>query len=345
MKLRELSLYNFRSYDERSFKFSSDVTVITGKNGIGKTNILEAAYLLYTGRSFRDTDEELIKHDKEWYRVGGILDDQYREIRYQPEQQVRKSVIIEEQPPKRFTYRHQLPIVLFEPDDMLLLHGAPGLRRDYLDEILLKTNPIYHTTLSRYERALLQRNNILKRGLLLNQLQDAVFVWDVALAEYGASIQAARKELIRKLSETISETYSKTAGRDQTVSLTYETKVSGDNQCLANGLAQALERDSVRGFTSVGPHRDDVVFSLNGRPAKQTASRGEVRTLVLALKEMELHYIQATLGSTPLFLLDDVFSELDTSRQKALITKTTDTQKIITTTHLPDSLGIFAIAL
>lgn len=334
MKLSEITLRNFRSYTERQFVFSDDVTIITGRNGAGKTNLLEAIYLLFMGRSFRDADNDLIKHDENWFRVSGVVGDHHREIRYQPDQQVRKSIIVDDQPAKRFTYHHQLPVVLFEPDDMLMVHGSPSLRRGYLDDILVKTEPAYRTTLARYERALLQRNNLLKKGLALPALRDAVFVWDVALAEYGATIQAARTRLIEKLNRAISEIYSTIAAERHTVSLQYTAKVYGDNQRLANSLAQNLESDRLRGTTTIGPHRDDVTFVLNGKPAKQTASRGEVRTLVLALKQFELRLLEVAFSKKPLFLLDDVLSELDRVRQTELLRQTHGIQKIITATHI-----------
>ncbi len=345
MVLERILLNNFRSYTEREFTFSPDVTVITGHNGVGKTNLLEAIYVLYTGKSFRDSDADLVRYDEAWFRVSGEYGNHHREVRYQPMQTVRKTILLDDMIEKRFTYRHQLPIVLFEPDDMLMIHGSPSLRRAYLDGILIKTEPTYRAQLARYERALLQRNNILRQGLSLAALRDAVFVWDVALAEYGALVQAARMRLVGELNKTISEVYSKIAGKKQTASIHYAAKVRGDNQRLASALAHALEHDRFRGTTSVGPHRDDVELHINKQPAKQTASRGETRTLVLALKELELAHLSTMLEQTPLFLLDDVFSELDEKRQKTVLANMDGVQKIITTTHNSDKTNTTTIRL
>ncbi|HMR72642.1 MAG TPA: DNA replication and repair protein RecF [Candidatus Saccharibacteria bacterium] len=342
--LRTVALYNFRSYSERSFEFSETVTVISGKNGTGKTNILESIYVLMQGKSFRDSDEQLMQYDTEWWKINGEFDTGERELRYQPGATVPKQLLVDSVNKGRFTYRQQLPVVLFEPDTLLLLHGSPSNRRAYLDALLISLNPTYRPLLAKYERALLQRNNILKNGGTLAQLQDKVFVWDIALAEYGSQIQLARQDLVERLNKKASETYSMLAAGKNQVAVIYEPTHVSNSQRLAEALNRSLHKDALRGFTSVGPHRDDVEFLLNGKDAKSTASRGEVRTIILMLKYIELSLLTEATGQTPLFLLDDVFSELDEARQKALLASTEGVQKIITTTHKPVRLpGIVTI--
>lgn len=331
MVLQQLRLTNFRSYGEQAFDFSPDVTVITGRNGVGKTNILEAIYVLMQGRSFRDSDELLVQHEQDWWKIEGQFDSMSREVRYQPGKPSPKQLYIDTVSKGRFTYKQQLPVVLFEPDDLLLLHGSPSARRAYLDEILVWLVPTYRHALAKYERALLQRNNLLKKGGSLATLRDTVFVWDIALSEYGAALQQSRTWLIEKLQTHLSEDYSALATKIHTVSVVYEPAHQGTH-ALARALAASLEKDIIRGFTSVGPHRDDIAFILNGKDARTTASRGEIRTIVLSLKYAELRLLTEATASSPIFLLDDVFSELDETRQKNLLVHTEGTQKIITTT-------------
>lgn len=343
MLLEQLLLQNFRSYTEREFEFSPDVTVITGENGIGKTNILEAIYVVLQGRSFRDTDEQLLQYGADWWKIRTRGGDDERELRYQPAVSVSKQLLINGTNKGRFTYKHQIPVVLFEPDTLLLLHGSPGMRRAYLDTLLTTLIPSYRQSLAKYERALLQRNNILKTGGSASSLKDRVFVWDIALSEYGSQLQEAREMLVTKLNQRLSELYSLLATKETNLAVVYEPTTKHGSQGLAQALNKSLEKDALRGFTGVGPHRDDITFVLSGKDAKTTASRGEVRTIILALKYLEIELIQEATGHTPLFLLDDVFSELDTSRQKALLKHTEGVQKIITSTQAPRQKNIISL--
>lgn len=336
MNLAKLQLTNFRSYDEREFVFDQDVTVLVGKNGAGKTNVLEAVYMLFQGKSFRDGDEQLVRHGETWWKLGADVSGVVRELRYQPAATVRKQLLVDAASKGRFTYRHQLPVVLFEPDDLLMLHGSPSRRRRYLDTLLIATQPTYRQILAKYDRALLQRNNILKkaqkRRMEAETLRDDMFVWDVALAEHSARIMQQREQLLQLLQLGLAEEYSRLAGSETAVHIRYEPSVSHASK-LAGGLHASLEKDIARGFTGVGPHRDDIAFDLQGVLATQTASRGEVRSIILALKSREIALLRDTYGLPPLYLLDDVFSELDPDRQKAVLHNTDNVQKIITTTH------------
>lgn len=346
MALERIVLNNFRSYKKGEFDFSPGVTVITGKNGAGKTNILEAIYVLLKGKSFRDSDEELIRHNEEWWKITGIINNGERELRYQLEQARPKQLYIDGASKGIFTQKQQLPVVLFEPDDLLLLHGAPSRRRTYIDDIAISLKPGYRTVVNKYERALMQRNRLLKKGGSLKQIHDAVFVWDIMLSEYGAEMQRVRQELLRDINKLIETEYSRLAASQNTLQLDHQSSLSGGSQEIAHQLSRSLHNDILRGFTTVGPHRDDVLFLLNNKDARTTASRGEVRTILLALKQAELDLHKARSEKPPLFLLDDVLSELDEQRQAALLNNSTDgVQKIITTTHAIDSKNVTTIQL
>lgn len=339
MTLSEITLHQFRSHHEARFVFDPQVTFICGPNGAGKTNILEAIYILFNGKSFRDNDEDLIEFDHDWWRIEGVLDSTVRDVRYQPSQQRSKQLYIDEVSKGRFTYRQQLPVVLFEPDDLLLIHGSPSARRRYVDDCILATSPTYRQTLAKYERSLLQRNNLLKNKMLSTAARkDSLFVWDVSLSELGAEIVTKRLEMIDRLNSGLDGIYSHIADKTQTLKLRYESKshLPVSSSTLLQELHHNLAHDVMRGMTTVGPHRDDIDFVLNDASAKTTASRGEVRSSVLSLKVAFARLMEEQFQATPVVLLDDVFSELDEVRRSKLIAMMDTYQCIITDTQQPD---------
>lgn len=334
MTIQQIELHHFRSYSERRFELSPNVTMIIGKNGAGKTNLLEAIYTLYGGKSFRDSDEELLQFGENWWKITGKLGDTNRELRYQATQPSPKQLYIDGTSKGRFTYRHQLPMVLFEPDDLLMIHASPAKRRLYIDTLLVKLQPVYRQIIAKYDRALMQRNNLLKKPLSDHELSDALFAWDITLSTLGSQIMGARHTLLTELDEILTGYYQGITRQHETITVLYQTQHVRESNELARLLAQRLPQDRLRGFTTVGPHRDDIEFLMGGKSMKTTASRGEVRTLLLALKFAELSLIEQHTGESPLFLLDDVFSELDESRQQALTRFMGSVQKIITSTAI-----------
>lgn len=344
MHVSRLHLHQFRSHTDAVFDFDPQVTAIIGPNGSGKTNILEAVYTLCMGKSFRDGDDDLITYEHDWYRIEGLIDDVNRELRYQPSNKG-KQLIVDGASKGRFTHRQQLPVVLFEPDDLLMIHGSPSARRKYLDELLQKLSLPYRQLLSRYERVLTQRNNLLKQRYSMSDLKDNLFVWDVSLAELGSKIISMRLNLIEQINGFASDIYSEVAGKPQNLTLTYvyPHQQHSESQIVA-ALAHQLDDDLRRGFTSVGPHRHDIEIILNGKPAKHTASRGEVRSVLITLKQIELTLHAVSTGISPLLLLDDVFSELDTTRQGRILTLG-DHQIILSTTELALDMKPYRIDL
>lgn len=339
MKIEKLSLRNFRSYEQRTFTFGDTLTAIVGPNGAGKTNLLEAVYTLLSGKSFRDTDEDLIRFEQRWWKIEGEFDTkERRELRFSIEAGRAKQLVADNGKKTRFTYKHELPVVLFEPDHLQMIHTSPGKRRQYIDEVLLSTDPVYRTIMARYERALTQRNNLLKQRLSGPALHDQLFVWDIALADYGITIMKKRAQIIDRINTVLGDVYSSIAGSNQTLKVIYLPSYDQgvfDGSQFVQTLAAHLPDDSMRGFTTVGPHRDDVGVLLSGKSAKQTASRGEVRSIVLALKQVEAEILEEITHTKPLVLLDDVLSELDENRQRKIISGSYQT--IITTTHIKHS--------
>lgn len=332
--LEHLSLVSYRSHEMFSTDISPQTNVIIGLNGIGKTNILEAILVAYTGKSYRANDTQLIHHDSEYSRIDIRHSDQVRKIYLKRNQngKVEKNFDIGKKKIKRLTFQHTLPVVLFEPEFMQIIAKGPDMRRDYFDGVLSRILPSYQTSLNTYKRLLAQRNSLLKQ----NPTQDDLFVWDVRLSQSGALIAIKRAQLIDRINSVISDIYSQLSSRESVVKLKYISKQP--IELYADKLLDSLQKnrhiDIERGFTTQGPHRDDIEFYLNGSEVSLSASRGETRTLLLSLKIFEIDLVKKVREQSPLLLLDDVFSELDEIRQVKLIEYFKDNQVIITTTNI-----------
>lgn len=336
MVITSLGVENFRSHKKISKRISSNVTVITGPNGSGKTSLIEAVMVALNGKSFKAGDNELLRRGAEWWRIDVTLDDQVRIIKFQPDAKKRKQFIIDDKTSIRIPASLKYPIVLFEPDDLRLLHGSPSRRRRFIDGFASQLVPVYSQVLRRYERALVQRNKLLKSG----GSTESLFAWDVSLAKYGAQIVDMRVRLIERLNAGIASTYNTIAQTKDVVTLHYShTVIDHTEQKLLAELEGRIERDKILGYTSAGPHRHDVLFNFNDAPAIGSASRGEVRTIILALKFLEVDIIQEVTDKPPIILLDDVLSELDDNRQSHLATKFQNHQIIMTSTNPPTILG------
>ncbi len=332
--LVDIQLKQFRSYHNDSFEFSDGVNIIVGPNASGKSNLLEAILFLARGASYRAADNDLIMFKKPWARIdSSLMNGSTRTIKItRLQDKSTKSYIIDDKPFSRLTLNHTLPVVLFEPNNLLLLNGQPDSRRNYMDDLLEQLRPGYVATRKHYRRILSQRNALLKRNP--RDIEQQVFVWNVRLSELGGHIAGERIALVKELNEGLSSLYQHLAKAETVVRATYESQLPFETYetALLKKLEASLERDVLRGFTAVGPHRDDLVLSFDGVPAAETASRGETRTALLALKIFELNLIEKTRGLKPILLLDDVFSELDGKRRHALTDYLQKYQTFITTT-------------
>lgn len=333
MVLTNLTVTNFRSYDEKNVVFDPRMTFITGKNGSGKTNLLEAIYMVFHGSSFRGHDAAMLRHGTEWWKVSSLVDGAERELRYQLHHSPPKQLIMHDTK-KRFTYRERLPVVLFEPNDLLVIHGSPSRRRDMVDVMTKSLIPGHQQLMAKYERALRQRAALLKRYTHDAGLRDMLFVWDVALSELGARIIENRRSCVDRINTGLSEYYSQLAGASHLIHITYESQFSGGDihTKLLAALHKNIAIDTQRHTTSVGPHRDDIGISIDDTPVRDVASRGEIRSIVLALKATYSRAVAAVYKTSPILLLDDVYSELDTDRQKQLAQLFTEQQLIISDT-------------
>lgn len=330
----KLVIQNVRSHERYEIELATGVTVITGPNGSGKTTLLESLYIALQGSSFKGSDGEVLRTDSPWWKIDILFDDQQkRTVKFDPERTTgRKQFVIDTKTTYRLPPKNKYPVVLFEPEDLRLLHGSPARRRQFIDRFISQLNPLYGIALRKYERALRQRNNLLKR---FNTPTDQLFAWDIALSEHGAYLIEQRIAFTERINSLLNDAYHGIAESTDEVSVHYSHTFVGDiKQKLLAELNTHIDRDRTLGNTSVGPHRHDVIFELNHSPALSVASRGEVRTIVLALKFLEVDIIEQLTDQKPLILLDDVFSELDLARQKALSDTIRSHQIVITSTHV-----------
>ena len=335
MIISGVSLQNFRIHGSIVVEFSPGTTIITGPNGSGKTSIIEALYVALRGTSFKGVDGDILGPNRKWWRVDiSFSDGTKRSVKYNPESiNGKKQFIIDGKTHYRLPAKNKKPVVLFEPNDLRLLNGSPGRRREFIDKFISQINPEYHMAINKYERALKQRNNLLKNK---NSTSEDLFVWDVVLSEYGAQIIQQRLEFIDKINDKINSLYQELSETKDAISVHYSHPYSGDiKQKLLNELSRSADKDRVLGYTTTGPHRNDIIFNFNNSPALTIASRGEVRTVIVALKFLEVALIEDVLGVEPLILLDDVFSELDEKRQKHLSRLDGSSQVVITSTTSP----------
>lgn len=329
MNITSLRVQSIRNHHDFSCVFSPNVTVVTGANGNGKTSLIEAIYIALQGTSFRGTDTEVLQTGTEWWRIDLGTDKGERIVRFEPTRLSRKKQFdIDGKTMARLSPAAKYPVVLFEPDDLRLLHGSPSRRRDFIDRFIAQIDPQYAQAIRRYDRALKQRNSLLKKE---ESTRDDLFVWDVALSEYGAQMIETRIAFIERINQYLNDTYHTIAQTNDAVSVHYShTLIGSTKQRLVSELHARFTLDKQMGFTSIGPHRDDVLFRFNDKQALKIASRGEIRSIILALKFIEVDILSQTTGLMPIILLDDVFSELDSSRQTHLTTQFKNHQIIMT---------------
>lgn len=331
--ISDIRLQHFRSYIDSTFEFGPGVNIIVGPNGSGKTNLLESLQIISTGKSYRVQDVDAVQFDEDWFRLDAHLDDgsSARIVKFICSPRAQKTFELDGVAHRSLSYDHTIPVVLFEPNNLYLLHGTPDIRRTYLDDILEQIRPGYTATRRHYKRTLAQRNALLKKG---NPSPQELFPWDLRLSELGAVIARARAELVDRLSVALEALYSTISNTNKDVRLHYNALFPIDSYetHLLHKLESALPHDSIRGFTAYGPHREDMTVTFDDRSAAEVASRGEIRTVVLALKIIELEIIEEIRAKTPILLLDDVFSELDGARRRALTDYLQRYQTFLTTT-------------
>jgi DNA replication and repair protein RecF len=341
--INSIRLQRFRSYSDESFEFDEGVNIIVGPNASGKTNLLEAVMALSRGSSYRARDSELIKFGANWARLDGYFGSSLRSLKLElAGEKVIKTFLINDKPYHRLSLERAVPVVLFEPNHLQIITRGPDSRRDYIDDLLERSLPSFKTTAASYRRTLAQRNALLKHGAVRASQQ--LFAWNIRLSELGAQIAVARHGIVEDINKSLGRVYSKIAGKRSKVELSYQAQFPVDRYAsrLLSKLEKTDDKDFRLGFTAYGPHREDITFYLNNQSANQTASRGETRSLMLALKIYELKMLGKIYNQKPVLLLDDVFSELDGARRRALVDQLKKHQTLITTTDAEAALEYFA---
>ena len=340
MYISEISFQNFRNLAQLKIKPDTGINVIYGSNAQGKTNFLESIYYCAMGRSFRGkNDQQMISFEKEESHIRLLVqrEKRYDRIDVHLKKDEKKGIAVNGLPVRKLgDLLGTLYAVVFSPEDLSLVKDGPAERRRFLDMELCQLSKVYYYDLQQYYRILKQRNNLLKEIQKKPDLQETLFVWDEQMAEYGERIISARNRFLIRLDKIAAEQLSRLTGGKDCLQTIY--KPNCESGSLKEKLFRNRERDIFFGSTQNGPHKDDILFQINGREVKQFGSQGQQRTTALAARLAEIELIREETGENPVLLLDDVFSELDESRQKYLLSSIEGLQAFVTCTGIEDSV-------
>ena len=333
MQITELTLRSYRSYETLHLAFDPGVQIFLGANAQGKTNIIEALYYAAFGRSHRtSSDAELIRVGADGAYIGLSFrrHDVPGELSFTFARGARRRITYAGESLRQRDLVGLLPMVLFSPEDLFLVKGAPALRRRYLDAELSQASPAYYGELLRYTRILKQRNAVLKDIRERLAAPDDLSPWDAQLAKSAAYIVTRRIAAVAQLGALSARVQAVLAAGEE-LALAYEIAGAGAEDFAEDDMTESLHvwynkmlcegraRDIARAATGVGPHLDDLVLRVGGMSLRSYGSQGQQRTGALALKLAELFYLQENIGEAPILLLDDVMSELDADRRRALL--------------------------
>ena len=338
MIIKSLDLKNFRNYDLLGIEFDRATNILYGNNAQGKTNILEAIYVCGTTKSHRSSkDSELINFNENEAHIKAIIEK--KGIDYRIDMHIKKNhakgIAINGVPIKKSVDLLGLVnIVFFSPEDLYIIKSGPAGRRRLIDMELCQLDKIYVNNLSNYNKALDQRNRLLKDLFFNPALEDTIDIWDMQIINYGREIIRRRRHFIEKLNEIIMDVHYRITGGTEHLFIEYEPSVSEED--FEKALKDSRERDIKTKITNLGPHRDDIKFTIEGIDIRHYGSQGQQRTTALSLKLAEIELVKNVIGDTPLLLLDDVLSELDGNRQNYLLNSLDDVQTIITCTGLDE---------
>ena len=338
MFVKSLELKDFRNYRALSLAMKEGSNIFYGSNAQGKTNILEAMYLAGTTRSHKGAkDRDIIRAGCEESHIRMILvrnDNEYR-VDIHLRKNMAKGVAVNGIPVRRAAELfHIATFVFFSPEDLSMIKNGPAGRRRFLDQILCSTDRLYFSELSRYGKILNQRNALLRELSMDNRRLSELDIWDMQLAEYGKKIVTKRRDFIRTFREEAAYYHRNLSGGREEMVMAYEPNT--DEEYFEDRIAANREKDIRTRMTNAGPHRDDIGFSVGGMDLRTYGSQGQQRTAALSLKMAEIRRVEEARGDKPVLLLDDVLSELDSERQKELLSCIRDTQTMITCTGLDD---------
>lgn len=323
MFLRNLSLVNYKNFDSQSFEFDAKINCFVGANGIGKTNILDAIYHLAIGKSyFNPMASQNIRHGEDFFMIDGTF-----EIKDRPE----KVVCSFKRGVKKIIKRNNkvyerlsdhvglVPLVIISPVDRNLILEGSDVRRKFIDSVISQSDRLYLDILIKYNRTLQQRNTLLKYFALNHTFDvDTLAVYDEQLDVYGTEIFIKRKQFIEEFTPIFKQQYLSISGGKEDVSILYDSKLKTEN--LKSLLHRSLEKDRNLQYTSVGIHKDDLLFEIKEYPVKKFGSQGQQKSFLIALKFAQFQFLKSHATSSPLLLLDDIFDKLDEHRVRHIIT-------------------------
>lgn len=339
MYVKKIKLKNFRNYDDLELDFNEKVNIFVGDNAQGKTNLLEAIYFTSIGRSFRTNKyNELVKFDRDFSRVYTeiVKKDFENTVEILSGRDSKKYIKLDGVKIRKTSeLLENLHIVIFSPEDLKIVKDEPERRRKFIDRELCQINPSYYDNLGNYKKILLQRNNYLKENYIDPEILD---IWDLQLSKYGKAIIAQRREFIEKINLISKEIHGKITDGKEALNIIYEPNV-GENHDLYEEIKKSYSSDIRQRTTTKGPHKDDLEFFINGINVRSFGSQGQQRTAALSLKLAEISIIEEETGELPILLLDDVMSELDSSRQEFLIKSLERVQLFITNTEISDKIS------
>lgn len=338
MKINEITLTNFRTYQKQYVRLHDGVHLLVGDNGVGKTNFLEAVYVLGLARSYKGEDQDLIRHEESFAKIEAVVAKGGREqtMAIIVSELGKKAIANSTEIRRLSDYVGLLDIVAFTPDALQLVKGAPVERRYFLDLFLGQSDKRYLDALGQFKHILKQRNELLKSYALTKKYDDVFLdVLDTQFDSVAATIVAKRNAFLLEVKRLASAAFAVLTGREDALSIDYRPSLESGFKTALQGR---LKSDLNQGSTGVGPHRDDFDIRLHDKSARDFASQGEQRLAVLAMTLAMVDYLDQQTGETPVILLDDVFSELDHDKQNRLVRHLNRlcAQVVITTTSLSD---------
>ncbi len=341
MIIKSLELDNFRNYKNLHMDFDRGVNILYGDNAQGKTNILEAIYVSATTKSHKGSkDKDIINFDSEEAHIKTYLDKDGLERRVDMHLRKSKSkgiAIDMVKLKKAAQLLGLLNVVFFSPEDLSIIKNAPSERRRFVDMELCQLDQIYLYNLNNYNKIINQRNKLLKDIFYNKDYKDMLNIWDMQLISYGVKIIERRQLFIEQLNEIIGSIHQKLSGQKEELIIQYTPYVKAED--FEKLLKSNLEKDIKLKMTTAGPHRDDFIFYSNGIDVRTFGSQGQQRTAALSLKLSEIELVKKITKDLPVLLLDDVLSELDSSRQNHLLNSIGNIQTIITCTGLDDFIN------
>jgi DNA replication and repair protein RecF len=337
--LKQLSLFQFKNHSESSFTFNEKINCFVGDNGVGKTNILDAIhYLSLTKSYFNHIDAQNIQFGNQFFILKGHFNNKNQEDEIQCNFNIGAGKIIKKNQKryKRFSeHIGQYPIIIISPTDSNLILEGSEIRRKYLDSSISQFQRSYLKQLIDYNKVLKQRNRLLKQFTERNYFDPITLEnYDNQLVSHGIEIYSQRQSFLEKLTPVFDNYYKKISSARETVTLSYRSQLhEGD---FATLLKESLMKDKISHHTSVGIHKDDIIFEMNKHPVKKIGSQGQQKSFLISLKLAQFEFITQKLGFKPILLLDDIFDKLDDKRVEQLITFTSQgafSQVFITDTH------------